>query len=44
MREVGGNVIGVVLNNVNVRADDYYYYRYSHYGYGSTHDSSEESA
>lgn len=44
VREVGGNVIGVVLNNVNVRADDYYYYRYSHYGYGSTHDSSEESA
>lgn len=33
MRDVGGNVIGVVLNNLDVRTDDYYYYRY--YGYHS---------
>ena len=34
---VGGNIIGVVLNNINVLKDDYYYYYhsyYSHYAHG----------
>jgi len=34
-REVGGNVIGVVLNNLDVRADDYYYSRFYGYHYYS---------
>ncbi len=28
---VGTNVLGVVLNNINVLRDDYYYYYHSHY-------------
>ena len=32
-RDVGAHVIGVVLNNLDVRADDYYYYRYYRYDY-----------
>jgi len=35
-REVGAHVIGVVLNNLNLQADDYYYYRYYHYDYYGT--------
>ncbi|MBI4466556.1 MAG: polysaccharide biosynthesis tyrosine autokinase [Acidobacteria bacterium] len=34
-REVGGNVIGVALNNLDTRADDYYYARYYRYDYYS---------
>jgi len=32
-RDVGANLIGVVLNNLDVRSDDSYYYRYYHYDY-----------
>jgi polysaccharide biosynthesis transport protein len=33
LQDVGAKVFGVVLNNVNMNSDDYYYYRhyYSHY-------------
>ena len=32
-RDVGANLIGVVLNNLDVRSGDDYYYRYYHYNY-----------
>jgi Mrp family chromosome partitioning ATPase len=32
IRDVGGNLIGVVLNDLDVRTGDYYYYRYDYYG------------
>ncbi len=38
IENVGGKIIGVVLNNINVMRDDYYYYYhsyYSHYYYNS---------
>ena len=33
IENVGGNILGVVLNNINILRDDYYYYHsyYSHY-------------
>ncbi len=30
---VGANPVGVVLNNINILRDDYYYYYHSHYSY-----------
>ena len=42
IRDVGAHVIGVVLNNLDVRADDYYYYRYHSYGYYSSWDEHTE--
>lgn len=43
-RNVGANVIGVVLNNLDVRADDNYYYRYYHYDYyGAEHHTGGET-
>jgi succinoglycan biosynthesis transport protein ExoP len=35
---VGGKIVGVVLNNINIMRDDYYYYYHSHYShyYGSS--------
>jgi capsular exopolysaccharide synthesis family protein len=38
VENVGGNLIGVVLNNLNVARDYYYYYHsdYYNYAYGST--------
>ncbi len=44
LRHVGGNLIGVVLNNLDVRSGDYYYnyyYRYDYY-YGSREDSGDK--
>jgi len=42
-RDVGANVIGIVLNNLDVRTDDYYY-RYYHYDYqGSSGEPSEKT-
>lgn len=38
-RDVGANLIGVVLNNLDVRGSDDYYYRYYHYGYYSSGSS-----
>lgn len=37
IENVGGNIMGVVLNNINVMRDDYYYYYHSYYShyYGS---------
>ena len=35
-RDVGANLIGVVLNNLDVRGGDDYYYRYYHYNYYSS--------
>lgn len=42
LQDVGAKVFGIVLNNVNLREHDYYYYRsyYSHYY--STETSTEE--
>ena len=37
---VGGRILGVVLNNINVMRDDYYYYYHSYY---SQYHSAEES-
>ena len=37
---VGSNVLGVVLNNINIMRDDYYYYYHSYY---SSYESSDES-
>ena len=33
-RDVGANVVGVILNNLDVRSGDYYYYYYRYYRYG----------
>ncbi len=37
---VGSTVLGVVLNNINIMRDDYYYYYHSYY---SPYESSDES-
>jgi succinoglycan biosynthesis transport protein ExoP len=37
---VGSTVLGVVLNNINIMRDDYYYYYHSYY---SSYDASDES-
>jgi len=37
---IGSRVMGVVLNNINVMRDDYYYYYHSYY---SSYDQSPES-
>ncbi|MBM3836364.1 MAG: polysaccharide biosynthesis tyrosine autokinase [Verrucomicrobia bacterium] len=44
VEKVGGNLLGVVLNNINISQDSYYYY-YSgyYYDYYSKHDDSESS-
>jgi polysaccharide biosynthesis transport protein len=45
VEKVGGNLLGVVLNNINISQDSYYYY-YSgyYYDYYSKHDDSEGSS
>lgn len=40
---VGGNLMGVVLNNINVMRDDYYYYYHSYYSHYYGHDAEEDS-
>jgi len=42
VEKVGGNLMGVVLNNINISQDSYYYY-YSgyYYDYYSKHDDDE---
>ena len=44
VEKVGGNLLGVVLNNINISQDSYYYY-YSgyYYDYYSKYESSDES-
>ena len=39
IENVGGNILGVVLNNINILRDDYYYYYHSYY---SHYNQSEE--
>jgi capsular exopolysaccharide synthesis family protein len=43
-RDVGANLIGVVLNNLDVRAGDDYYYRYYRYDYSGSDASSRNDA
>ncbi|MBU6400963.1 MAG: polysaccharide biosynthesis tyrosine autokinase, partial [Verrucomicrobia bacterium] len=45
VEKVGGNLLGVVLNNINISQDSYYYY-YSgyYYDYYSKHDQEESPA
>lgn len=40
LENVGTNVVGVVLNNINILRDDYYYYYHSYY---SHYDRSDDS-
>ena len=44
VEKVGGNLLGVVLNNINISQDSYYYY-YSgyYYDYYSKQDDSEDT-
>lgn len=41
LENVGTNVLGVVLNNINILRDDYYYYYHSYYAQGE--DSKTEA-
>lgn len=41
VENVGGNIVGVVLNNINILRDDYYYYN-SYYTHYSTPDEGSE--
>lgn len=45
VEKVGGNLLGVVLNNINISQDSYYYY-YSgyYYDYYSKHDDGDEKS
>jgi Mrp family chromosome partitioning ATPase len=38
---VGANLLGVVVNNLNVSRDHYYYYSSYNYSYGNTRDRRE---
>lgn len=40
LENVGANILGVVLNNINIMRDDYYYYYHSYYSY---YEKSNES-
>ena len=44
--DVGGKIFGVVMNNVNVRSHDYYYYsqRYYHQSYYSESEPEKASS
>jgi Mrp family chromosome partitioning ATPase len=43
IENVGANLLGVVLNNLNVARDYYYYYNsYYNYSYGKTRDRRDE--
>lgn len=48
VQNVGANLLGVVLNNINIMRDDYYYYYhsyYSHYyGAGESEEEQEQPA
>ncbi len=46
LQDVGAKVFGVILNNVNLREHDYYYYRgyYAHSYYGADATAGEQSA
>ena len=44
LQNVGTNVVGVVLNNINILRDDYYYYYHSYYSHYDRSDDSKPSA
>jgi len=45
IENVGGKIVGVVLNNTNVMRDDYYYYYHSYYSsYHYSPEAGEEAA
>ena len=41
IENVGGNLVGVVLNNINIMRDDYYYYYHSYYSHYYQSDESK---
>ena len=41
IENVGGNILGVVLNNINILRDDYYYYYHSYYSHDYQSDESK---
>lgn len=41
IENVGGNILGVVLNNINILHDDYYYYYHSYYSHYYQSDESK---
>jgi len=41
IENVGGNLLGVVLNNINILRDDYYYYYHSYYSHYYQSDESK---
>ncbi|MFQ5926207.1 MAG: GumC family protein [Terriglobia bacterium] len=41
--DVGANILGIVLNSLDVRAEDYYYWYYRHDYYGSQDETSEKT-
>ena len=43
IESVGGNILGVVLNNINILRDDYYYYYQSYYSHYAGVESGGES-
>lgn len=43
LNEVGAKVLGVVLNNVNLHRDDYYYYQHYHSDYANTKAEAEQA-
>jgi Mrp family chromosome partitioning ATPase len=44
VENVGGNILGIVLNNINIMRDDYYYYYHSYYSHYSQVEESEPAA
>jgi succinoglycan biosynthesis transport protein ExoP len=44
IENVGGNIVGVVLNNINIMRDDYYYYYQSYYSHYAHTDNVETPA
>lgn len=44
IENVGGNILGVVLNNINILRDDYYYYYHSYYSHYYQSDESKPEA
>jgi capsular exopolysaccharide synthesis family protein len=44
VENVGGKILGVVLNNINIMRDDYYYYYHTHYTHYATAPDAEKDA
>lgn len=43
VENVGGNIVGVVLNNINILRDDYYYYYHSYYSHYADPEVEDET-